>query len=206
MIYFITNFFETLSRIVQKGLIVAIALFFLHGCASIPAPEGELLMAQAPEGWLRIYVLNNERTRITELVPAGETAQTWRTKFSLESYLGEMDANPETLLLQQAYQDETQCSFVQKRLISSNKENGYATAVHLVLCGEVIGTGRGQVKLLKAIQGNEHFYVIQLIRNLPVFEPGQAQFEKPEMAAWSQILSRIFVCDSRLPEHSCDPS
>ncbi len=179
-------------------------LLFLAGCASQPLPPGdEQLIAQPPTNWQAVYVFNNETTRIAEYVPPGENNLNWQTKISFEAYQGQSALAPEVLLRQQIEQEQNRCSFIQHKPIINRPENGYPTAVHLMLCGEVGSSGFGQVRLMKAIQGQDNLYLLQLTRNLPAFEPGMAPFQRSEMAAWSRLLSQPFVCDDRIPDRAC---
>lgn len=71
-----------------------------------------------------------------------------------------------------------------------------------MLCSENINRELGEIALIKAIRGNEHYYVIRLIRRIPPFQPGEHELEDEEIAAWSRYLSRIYVCDDS-DTHPC---
>lgn len=186
-------------------------LLILTGCATQPvdkprSPEevtGERLLASPPQDWSPVYEMNNGKTRISDFVPPGDTGDRFGTKLSFQSHLSEdLDIDPVTMLMAEAQEDMNRCNFVQHFNIHSGYENNYETSVRLFLCGENAFTNRGEVKLIKAIRGDDYFYSIRIIRRIPVFDVNQPEFADKEIAVWSKFLSNISVCNDT-PDHPC---
>ncbi len=196
----------------HRTLPIAMFLFIsnlLSACTSLetePGSEqvtGERLLASPPPGWIRVFQMNKEKTRFSDFVPQGQDADNWSTRLSIESHATEdLALDPITLLISEAEQDESRCNFVQHFNIFSGLENDYETSVRLFLCGENAFTGKGEIKLVKAIRGETYFYSVRITRRLPVFDVNQPDFANDEIATWSTFLKTVSVCDGT-SEHPC---
>ena len=61
-------------------------------------------------------------------------------------------------------------------------ENDYQTSVRLFLCGENSFTHRGEIKLIKAIRGNDYLYSVRIVRRTPPFDANEEEIRKEEVA------------------------
>lgn len=196
----------------HRTLPIATLLFIsiLPGaCTSLETEQGskqvtgERLLASPPPGWIRVFQMSKEKTRFSDFVPQGQDADNWSTRLSVESHATEdLSVDPITLLLSEVEQDESRCNFVQHFNIFSGLENNYETSVRLFLCGENAFTGKGEIKLVKAIRGEAYFYSVRITRRLPIFDVSQPDFANDEIATWSTFLKTISVCDGT-SEHPC---
>lgn len=167
--------------------------------------KGERLIAEIPKDWVRTYQINTETTRLSDFVPSEENAANWTLKLSFEAYSAKtLTIDPIELLLSEATADEVKCNFVQHFNIFSGYENNYETSVRLFLCGENEFANKGEIKLAKAIRGNEFIYSVRLTKRIPPFDLGQETFSDDEMAKWSGYLNLIKLCDDD-PAHLCSP-
>lgn len=179
----------------------------LTACTGQPSIDagvaGERLIATTPTAWERIYQINTDTIRLSDFVPPGQNAAEWELKLSFESYrLTDLNTDPIELLLAEVKEDERRCAFVQHFNIFSGYENGYETSVRLFQCGENQFAGQGEIKLMKAIRGEEYLYAIRVVKRIPTFNPGGAEFPEDEMADWSQFLNTIYVCNDTA-QHPC---
>jgi len=177
----------------------------LQGCQTNP-PEfdtTERLIAQPPSGWIRTYQLNQEGERISEFSPADEDKNKWVNKISFESSLALQHADPIELLLKDAEEYKKRCNFVQHFNLFSGYENSYPTSLRLIMCGKSKQLDTGEVSMIKAIQGDEHFYVVKLTRKVAPFEPHKPDVTETEIAEWSTYMKRIFLCNPQTPQHPC---
>ncbi len=191
-------------------------LAFLSSCASQPNsfPEtptvkketGERLLAGPPKDWVSVFQLKNDNTRLTDFIPPDQSKSSWSTKLSFEAHTtDELALDPIELLFSEAETDQSRCNFVRHYNIFSGLENNYQTSVRLFLCGENAFTNRGEIKLIKAIRGNDYLYSVRIVRRTPPFDVNEEEVSKEEVALWSSYLSRISVCDGSA-EHPCpDP-
>lgn len=165
---------------------------------------GERLIGSPPPGWLRIYQINNGQTRLSEFVPAGEDAASWTSKLSFESYDGEkIGLDPIDLLLTEVNEDQRRCNFVQHFNIFSGLENGYQSSVRLYLCGENQFSQTGEIKLAKAIRGDEYLYSVRVINRIDAFELGNASIDDDVVGIWAAFMKTIFVCNET-QAHPCE--
>lgn len=194
-------------------LILLTQLVLLSSCTSQPVsvPEaptatnetGERLLAKAPKNWVTVFQLLNDTTRLTDYIPPDQSKSDWSAKLSFESHTTkELSLDPIELLFSEAETDQSRCDFVRHYNVFSGLENNYQTSVRLFLCGENAFTNRGEVKLIKAIRGNDYLYSVRIVRRVPPFDVNEEEFTKEEVAIWSTYLRRISVCDGS-PQHPC---
>ncbi len=166
--------------------------------------SGERLMATPPSGWQRIYQFNNQKLRISEFIPAEEKGKAWTIKLAFESNKAEaIEIDPLDLLQVDTDYARKNCRETQLFNVYAGYENEYETAVQMLICTENISQQMGEIALIKAIRGNEYYYVIRLVRRVPPFKPGEHNLEEKEIALWSRYLSQMYVCDDS-EKHPCD--
>lgn len=175
----------------------------MQALESAEAPMTEQLMATPPKGWQRIYQFNNQLTRISEFVDPEETDEKWTTKVAIESYSHLSHMDPIEVLLADAERQQQNCKQLQHFNLFSGYENGYPTSVRLVMCGENETTHIGEVKISKAIAGEKQLYVVKVFKKVATFDPYQADVSNDEIAAWSQYLKRIYLCNLMDSDHPC---
>ena len=164
---------------------------------------GERLLAAPPKDWVNIFQLNNDNTRLTDFIPPDQSKGDWSTKLSFEAHTTEaLSLDPIELLFSEAETDQSRCNRVSHYNIFSGLENNYQTSVRLFLCGENTFTNRGEIKLIKAIRGNDYLYSVRIVRRTPPFYVNEEEIPKEEVALWSTYLRKISVCDGS-PGHPC---
>ena len=165
----------------------------------------EILRAKPPAGWKLAYQFNNDDTRFADFTPADEDNKTWRTKLSIESHQNMDDIDPISAIMGEVQNNSEICSNFNHFNLFSGIENGYPTSVRLIECGENAHSNKGEISIIKAIQGNEHFYFVRLLRRTEPFSDSAQAMETSEIAAWSTYLKDITVCDTQHADHSCLP-
>ena len=165
--------------------------------------SSEQLIARAPDKWNLVYQINNNSSRLSDYVPPGETDEIWSTKLSFESFRDMVDMDPIQILLAEAANDNEHCKFIQHFSLYSGYENNYPSSVRLFFCGENTFVNKGEIKMVKAIQGDDYFYLIKMLKRVDPFEADQPEFAKEEIAVWSNYLRNITLCDTRKEDHSC---
>ncbi|MFT7131646.1 MAG: hypothetical protein ACI81O_000352 [Cyclobacteriaceae bacterium] len=208
---------QTIQQTIQQtrrhtslGLLLCLAT----GCANQPANTAsatppiidEQLLAAPPTGWQIVDQLNNTRTRLVDYIPAEQTPDNWQTRLSFESHAALTDLDPIETLLREVEKTREKCSDLKDYNLFSGLENNYRTSTRLMLCGNNAFTQRGEISMLKVIQGNDYFYFVRLVKRLSTFDNGTANIEgieESEIAVWSTYLSNIRVCDPRLTAHPC---
>jgi len=195
-------------------IVASAALMNVAACVAEPASEepGERLIGQPPGGWHSVGATNTGGIRTAQFVPDGDDHRDWFRRITFES-LADQPLDPIAFLDLIEDEQKSTCEDFQAFPTFTGFENGYPTAVRLLICDRDRGTGRQELRMIKAIQGNDYFYVISRARREPP-EPPPADGDRPsngvedsgleeEVAAWSIYLKSIVVCDVDLADHPC---
>jgi|GEM_PF-640937 len=180
-------------------------VFFLSltsGCEQTPETT-EKLMAAPPPNWNLIYQINSFESRISDYVPSNEENDNWVSRISFESFRNFGEADPIDVTLGEIEIDNGSCNFVQHFNLYSGFENNYPVSLRLSMCGRHSISDRGEVKMIKAIRGDDYFYVIRLVKRLDPFEVNEPEMSKSEIAAWSSYMKKIIVCNTAKSRHPC---
>lgn len=192
------------------GMLAVLVLALLGGCSegtdstSAPAPEeGERLLGDAPAGWKRIQSSVDPGIRIVEYIPENQDPDNWTEKITFESFSGAPLPDPIEFLKGMSDDQAGACPAHETYPTFSGLENGYPTSVQLMICNHSRMIDQSQVTMIKAIRGNDYFYVVaRARRGEPLDEDAPAMSEE-EAAGWSLFLRSIRLCDSTREEHAC---
>ena len=171
------------------------ALFVLPFSVMSSDFKGENLLQKLPEGYKLDFKTKQKNMLLAEMVPESESVKNWTEMLTVQVFQGLRTATPKS------FQDRMQklwsgsCKESAAHGIAEGAENGYTFSFWLQSCGENPATGKPEVTLFKAIQGNDSFYVVQKAFK---FNP-----TKEQIMQWSRYLKGVSVCDSRLPERAC---
>ncbi|MCZ6643839.1 MAG: hypothetical protein O7F71_19865 [Gammaproteobacteria bacterium] len=169
-------------------------------------PDGEHLLAQPPQGWVQGFVTKTPTLSMVEYVPENPGDGDWVDKVSFESFSADELPDPIEFVMDIATDQAAACENFEHFNILTAEENGYPTSVRFMNCPENNLIGMGQVTLIKAIQGNDRFYVITRARRVPLAEEVEktTPISNAEMALWSAYMRAIGVCDAERGDiHPC---
>ena len=157
--------------------------------------ENENLLAELPEGFKVDYQAEQGNQTITEMVAEGESVEAWTTMVTVQVYLSETNITP-----QQAQDTLTNdwfnaCENSESYPVADGAENGYDFILWQLYCPLNSSTQKPELTYLKAIQGNDSFYLVQVAFR---YEPSDE-----DITQWIQYLKQVQVCDSRIPERAC---
>jgi len=194
--------------------IICLAFLVLVACATepgIPEFQGETepvvkterLLASPPKDWQLIYQLNSGDVRLSDFIPPNETEKEWQTKLSFEAHTQLVDSDPISIIMGEIKSKNEMCTHIDHFNLFSGFENNYPTSVRLIQCGENAHSQLGEISLIKAIQGNDSFYIVRFVKNVPAFQKGEAEFTNEEVANWSSFLKRVSLCDDDDTDHKC---
>lgn len=173
---------------------------------SMDPPQGEHLLAEPPPGWIQGFFTETPTMRMVEYLPEDPGDNDWIEKVSFESFTAKELPDPIEFVTGIAADQADACENFEHFNILSAQENGYATSVRFMVCPENSLIGMGQITLIKAIQGNDRFYVITRAKRVPIATEGESAkpISDAEMAIWSTYMRAISVCDAELGEvHPC---
>jgi hypothetical protein len=193
-------------RRARRAAALACICATLAGCAAerdAAQPDGEHLIAAPPAGWSEVSALNQGNLRIAEYVDPEQVTPDRVDSVRFESQASAPLPDPIDFLLGMREELKSQCQGVRDFPIFSGLENGYPTSVRLLLCRQKGDPPRGEVRMIKAIQGAEQFYIVSRSRSTPPFAPEAEPMSVEDMALWSTWLGGVKLCDTRGTAHPC---
>jgi hypothetical protein len=161
-------------------------------------------MTEIPAGWAKIRDSKLASLRIAEYVPPDTTTK-WTEKLTIEAMQGDDLPDPLVVLEGLARDQAELCEGFKSEPIFAGYENGYQTVVKLLICYENTRTGKPIVTMIKSIRGNSSFYTVSRFWRIdkPPAEDEDLDIDQGAIAAWSNILSKTYACDSSVSEHPC---
>jgi len=171
--------------------------------AATPPATEETLLLQAPPAWLRIEEQASEAFRLAEYIPAGQDKEDWNDRLFIEANALKPLPDPINFLESMGEALKKECSGFNHANVHSGFENGYPTSVRLLICNKSNVTARSEVSIIKAIQGEDYFYVISRARRSDALQNDEPPLTDKEMGEWSLYMRSIKVCDPRTDKHPC---
>lgn len=203
--------------------VIFITGLFLLGCALFPIPsttvetpstftpspapppeqptetglglENENLLAAIPAGFKIDYQGKENNFVINEMVPQSESVKDWTTLITVEIFLGEKNTTPEQYQQTLTERWFNACNDSESYPVADGEENGYKFVLWQLYCPLNQSTQTMEYTYLKAIQGNDSFYLVQVaFRHAP---------SPDDITQWINYLKDVQVCDSRIAEQAC---
>jgi hypothetical protein len=179
----------------MRKLFAALTLMFVVSMTSTHAEfVNENLLVEVPPG----YKIDSHQQKssgvMNEMVPTGESVDNWTEMVTVQIFYN-LKATPEQFVTRLIGQWTTACPGTTSSAIANGPENGYPSGVWLLKCPKNPATGKPEITWIKAVQGNDSFYVVQKAFK---FTPS-----KDEVVQWMKYLRSVAVCDSRLADRAC---
>lgn len=177
--------------------------------AATPDSGTEQLIAQPPGGWRQTGATNIGNLKRAEFVPEAEYAEggqtVWTRRITFESIREEPLPDPIEFVDLMTSDRNYACGTFNAHPTFSGEENGYPTAVYLLICHKDRVTERSEITMMKTIRGNDFFYVItRSLRGEPIAKDAEPDIDEAEIGGWALYLKSISVCDTGRPEdHPC---
>lgn len=194
--------------------------------------SGETLLAAPPNGWTQIGATRSGDLSFAEYVPGapsgGEPGDgSWKEKITLERLEGTPVPDPLEFLDGLRSDHLEGCRNGSYTPIAAAEENGYPTAVAMLVCPKLELVDAGQVTLIKVIQGDAAFYTITRAIRAGAWssrinredddangQDGRPTDREPEKAPSPPVdptliggatvwLRAILVCTPEKPDHPC---
>jgi hypothetical protein len=157
--------------------------------------ENENLLAAIPEGFKIDYQAEQDNMVINEMVPEAESVNDWTTMVTVQIFVGEMNISPEQYQETMNQNWFSACQGSESYPVADGAENGYTFVLWQLYCPLNPATQKVEYTYMKAIQGNDSFYLVQVAFR---HEPSEA-----DITQWMNYLRDVQVCDSRIPERGC---
>ena len=174
---------------------IAFAVLLCLGAIAQAQLKDENLLVAMPAGFKVGYQGSANGILMQEWVPANETVQNWTEMVTVQVFLNRKDLDPAQFLVTMEKQWVGACKGSTATPTVTSQANGYPSATTLLRCPLLAASGKPETTMLKAIKGNDSFYLVQrAVRSLPT----PAQLERTK-----QYLDGVSVCDTRRPAHPC---
>jgi hypothetical protein len=178
----------------MRAFAIALILGLVLSRAASAQLVNENLLVTVPDGYKIDFQDKKPDGLINEMVPTGETVDHWTEMVTVQIFY-HLKTTPEDFEGTMAKGRLASCPGARTDSIASGPENGYPAGVWLLNCPKNPATGKPEITWLKAVQGNDSFYVVQKAFK---FTPS-----KEQVVQWMKYLRAVAVCDSRLPDRAC---
>ena len=157
--------------------------------------ENENLLAELPAGFTVAYQAEQDNQTITEMVVEGETVEEWTVMVTVQVYLGQNTLTPTQAQDTLTTDWFNACKNSESYPIADGTENGYDFVLWQLYCPLNPSTQLQEYTYMKAIAGNDSFYLVQVAFR---YEPTEADINQ-----WMRYLKQAQVCDSRIADRAC---
>lgn len=174
---------------------VALLMGLTGGTLQAQQLKDENLLVGMPQGFKLGFKDTKNGMNMQEFIPAAETVQNWTEMVTVQVFLGRKDLEPSQFLALMQKQWAEACKGSTATPVATGKVNGYDAASILLRCPLLTSTNKPETTVLKAIKGNDSFYVVQrAVRSVPTPE---------RLETMKKYIESVSVCDSRLPTRPC---
>ena len=173
--------------------------------ANARRPTGEILRAPPPDAWQMTTQLNQGDLRILEYSPPAGSPLAGDEVLRLESFRQQPLPEVTQVLNDVSADYHRRCSRANVQLIRADHENGFPVEVRLFTCP---GTDPAQppLQMLKAIRGDEWFYVVSRSSRAARTTPEFLDELGPRISAWALYLRAVTLCVPDTTAHTCPPA
>lgn len=184
-----------MQRLPLRPVVLGLALLLCLGTAAIAQLKNENLLVGLPPGFKVGFSEQRNGMNMQEWVPSNETVQNWTEMVTVQVFLNRTDLDPVKFLATLQQQWAGVCKGSVATPVATSRVNGYLSASTLLRCPLLDRTGKPETTMVKAIKGNDSFYVVQrAVRAIPT----STQLEQTK-----KYLDGVSLCDTRLPAHPC---
>lgn len=161
-------------------------LFYVSFAAAETTPKGtEQLRFHIPKGFKVAYKNENKSQSILEIIQKSESLENWTRMITIQTFKDGKDHQPEKFILSIANLAKKQCGNVQVVPVKTSVQNGYPFVQKIILCNPNKQTNKSELMNIKAIKGNNLFYVAQVANRVNI--------DRNEMRKWGMYLRNTVV-------------
>ena len=174
---------------------IAALVWLTAGAVQAQQMKNENLLVGMPQGFKVGFKDSKNGMNMQEFVPASETVQNWTEMVTVQVFLSRKDLQPGPFLAAMQKQWSDGCKGSTSTTVATGKVKGYDAASVLLRCPLLASTGKPETAMIKAIKGNDSFYVVQrAVRSVPTPE---------RLETMKKYIDEVGICDSRLASAPC---
>ncbi len=174
--------------------LMALILALLFAASAAAQLVNENLLVELPPGYKIAFPTKKNNMLMNEMVPASETVDNWTEMVTVQIFFG-LKTTPEQFAGRLNNGWLASCPGSSATTVVSAVENGYPALLWLLDCPRNPATGKPEMTWVKAVAGNDSFYVVQKAFR---FSPS-----KDQVVQWTKFLKSVAVCDSRIAARAC---
>lgn len=178
------------------------SILVLSVVAALPVAAGERLQVPQLSDWKVLNAVTDQAGESTELIPAGESADTWTRRITIQAFRG-VPLTVRQFLDQAVDKIKPVCDAAAAGPASLGVVGGREAGSRAIACGKYKGDGRGTYVLHFAIRGAEAFYVVSRMWRGAPFAVGQVPVPGEELLQWRSYADAIDLCDTADPRRPC---
>ena len=167
--------------------------------ADTPLQDENLLVA-LPTGWVLGNGARQGDLTMMEYVPAGQTVEDWKQMITVQILHGRGHVKPLAFLkeMTRAAKEQVVANGFSELSMDAPADPEYPTAGTIWLSEHVKSTGKGEITLIRVIQGKDALYVVQKAwRQSPFKTAEQMEVTTEEMREGIEFLWKARVVDTR---------
>ena len=174
--------------------ILILIILLVSGCASTMATRSDMasgshapesILFAIPKGWRVAHSSSTAAGDILELIASNETLDNWTRMVTIQTFYRRYE--PEPFILSMAEESEKRCDQTEVLDVINYVQNGHPFAQKIIVCTGIRGGTENETMNIKAIQGDEKFYVVQFSNNTPL--------SLQEGKYWSGYLRDVVVAN-----------
>jgi hypothetical protein len=179
----------------MKPIAVCLSLVIaMTTSAALAELANENLLTKMPDGYKLDFHQENKDMFLNEFVPVSQSFNNWTEMVTVQVFYG-LKESPEQFKAKTEASLPKLCPGAKVNLITQGNENGYPFILFLQDCPLNKATGKPEITWFKVIGGNDSLYVVQFA--------AKAWPSNEEITNWLHYLRDVVVCDTRLPDRSC---
>ena len=169
---------------------ILIILLFIQSFAYTKELKNESLLQTIPENFKLAYNNKQVMAEMYEFIPKNETLKNWSEMITTNIFHKNLNISAQEYIKEVKAKWEESCEVGYTKLLPHGKENGYDYALVMLYCKKSKQIDKEQLTYIKAIKGNDSFYVVQKAFTYLI--------KKDKIIDTMRYLKRIGVCDTRL--------
>lgn len=188
---------STIPTALRRAAILAAALLAMVAStrSAGAALHDENVLAPVPKDFKLGFATDKGRMTISEFVPQNETVEDWSRMITLQIFHGLGNADPDNFVRSMKERWKSECAGGDAQRVDAASDNRYMFSEWVFLCPLNPKTKKPENMWIKVISGKDALYSVQYAYRR---EMG------PDLTGPAlDYLSRVKVCDTRLPDRPC---
>jgi hypothetical protein len=167
-------------------MFLVVALFLSGSALSAEVDnKPEKLNFFVPKGWKIAHEAQEKDRAILEIIPEKQTVESWTRMITVQTFGSPEKYQPESFINGMGELAKKACAGVALIPVRNGQQNGFSFSQKILLCTKNQATNNAETMDIKAIKGEESFYVVQVA--------SRTDMPRDEMQYWALYLRDVVV-------------